>query len=301
MFTNPFYYSSFKKIVAGFGKLFANLYVIHRNESGLEKERIKVPLAYGPTEKYLGRNIEDPTLDRGYALKLPRMAFQIDKIEYDSARKLNTLKKNIQPIQDSQGNVIRQYQGVPYKIGISLFIMAKYVDDGNQLIEQILPWFTPSYTITINSIPGMNYKDDVPVILTSVVLDDNYEKDWRTRREVIWTLSFEVRTIFYGPIVEKKIITNVQADLHPAMSGQDLTNQSELSNIPRVSRITAEPINPEDDYQDDFGYSVDVEHFSDNKVFNPETLEDEDASVKLKAQSISTSKSPNKLGRPKLV
>lgn len=301
MFTNPFYYASFKKIVAGFGKLFANLYVIHRYESGLEKERIKVPLAYGPTEKYLGRVIEDPTLDRGYALKLPRMSFEINKVEYDSTRKLNTLKKNIQPIEDNQGNVIRQYQGVPYKIGINLFIMSKYVDDGNQLIEQILPWFTPSYTITINSIPGMNYKDDVPVILTSVVLEDNYEKDWKTRRDIIWTLSFDIKTIFYGPIVEKKIITNVQADLHPAMSGQDLNNQSELSNIPRVSRITVEPTDPNDDYQDDFGYSVNIERFSDNKVFNPETLQDEPASIKIKTDSISTTKNASKVGRPKLV
>ena len=297
MFNAPFYHSTFKRLVAGFGKLFADIHVVRRAENGREKERLKVPLTYGPAERYLARLMEDPDLMRGYAIKLPMMSFEIKTIQYDSARKLNTIKKNIQPIPDKLGNVIRQYQGVPYKIGIDLSILCKYIDDANQIVEQILPWFTPAYTITLNTIPEMNYKDDFPVVLQAVNLNDNYEEDWKTRRSVTWTLSFEVAAMFYGPVVEKKLITNAQTDIHSYSAGQNPESPEERTNIPRQSRQITKAENAEN-YQDDFGYSLEKLPFNDGLVYDPKTDTDVEPKVTFKPKSV---KYKSKVGKPKLV
>jgi hypothetical protein len=298
MFGYHFYHSSLKKVVAGFGKLFADIHIIRRFPSGAEKERIKVPLAYGPSEKFLARFAEDPELDRGFAIKLPRMAFQIQSVQYDSTRKLNTLKKNVQPIQDEQGNVIRQYQGVPYKINIDLFILSKYIEDANQIVEQILPWFTPAYTITINSIPSMNYKDDVPVMLSSVSLSDNYEDDWKNRRDITWTMSFSIDAMFYGPVAEKKIVTSVQTDLRISTTSADLSSQEFRAAAPRVVRLTTNPADEFVMHDEDFGYITETEQFLDGKAYDPVTGQDIDAAVTLKPKS---AKYTGKVIRPKLV
>lgn len=297
MFNAPFYHSTFKRLVAGFGKLFADIHVVRRFPNGVEKERMKVPLTYGPAERYLARLMEDPDLMRGYAIKLPMMSFEIKTIQYDSARKLNTIKKNIQPIPDKLGNVIRQYQGVPYKIGIDLSILCKYIDDANQIVEQILPWFTPAYTITLNTIPEMNYKDDFPVILQAVNLNDNYEDDWKTRRNVTWTLSFEVAGMFYGPVVEKKLITNVQTDIHAYNAEQNPDSLEQRTNIPRQSRLTA-AVEDAENYQDDFGYSIEKFNFNDGLVYDPKTDTDVKPKVTFKPKS---AKYKGKVSRPKLV
>lgn len=296
MFNQPFYHATFKKFVSGFGKLFSNIYVVRTHASGTEKERIKVPLAYGPSEKYLVRQEEDPTLNRGYAIKLPRMSFEIKTIQYDSSRKLNTIKKNTQAIEDNQGTVIRQYQGVPYNLTIDLSIISKYIDDANQIVEQILPWFTPGYTITVNTIPEMNYKDDIPVVLNSVTLTDNYEENWTTRRDVIWTLSFTVKGIFYGPVVDKKIITKVQTDIYAVGGGLDIQSEN-LSGIPRHSRQVTEVVPGTGEYNEDFGYTQYAESFEDGQRYNVITGQDEPASTKLSPEPI---EDVSKVGRPKL-
>lgn len=298
MFRYTFYHATLKKIVAGFGKIFSDIYVVRTHHTGTEKERIKVPLVYGPAEKYLIRLEEDPDLKREFAYKMPGITFQISTLQYDSARKLNTIKKNVQPVEDNQSRVIRQYQGVPYKISMELSILCKYIDDANQIVEQILPYFTPAYTITINSIPDMNYQDDVAITLTSVALTDNYEDGWTERRNVIWTLNFDISAMFYGPVVEKKVVTKVQTDIHPTRASNDLSRDELLSDIPRVTRMIVTPEDSKTSYQDeDFGYTLQQESFIDGKVFDPETGLDEDAAARLKPQSI---KDTGKVGRPKL-
>ena len=298
MFRHTFYHATMKKLVASFGKIFSSIYVIRTYPSGTEKERIKVPLIYGPAEKFLVRLQEDPDLARGFAFKMPIISFQISTLQYDASRKLNTIKRNVQPIDGNQNYVIRQYQGVPYKITMELSILSKYIDDANQIVEQILPYFTPAYTITLNSIPGMNYTDDVAITLSSVSMADNYEEDWKERRNIVWTINFDVNAIFYGPVVEKKVVTKVQTDLHAAYLSQDLTQDEELTNIPRITRIKVKPEAEYSTYQDeDFGYTVELESFVDGKVFNPETGQDEDAAALLKPQSV---KELGKVGRPKV-
>lgn len=269
MFHSPFYHFTMRKIVASFGSLFSNIYVVKRDATGKEVERLKVPLAYGPAERYIVRQQEDPELSKNYAIKLPRMSFQINSLEYDSNRKLNTIKRNAQPVEGAPGKVIRQYQGVPYKMTMELSIISKFIDEANQIIEQILPWFTPSYTVTINSIPAMKYKDDVAVTLQGLNLQDNYEDDWTVRRDIIWTLSFDVKLMFYGPILDKPIITRAFTSIGQASS-------TDLNEVPQI--VSVETVADPDDaiFTDDFGYTQTITENTTGKRINPLTGEPEE-------------------------
>lgn len=296
MFGRPFYHYTFRKLVASFGAIFADIFVIRRASNGKEIERIKVPLAYGPAEKYLVRVADDPELSRNYAIKLPRMSFEIKSIEYDSNRKLNTIKTNIAEIDQNQNQVFRQFQGVPYKISIELSVLSKYIDDANQIIEQILPWFTPAFTITINSIPGMKYKDDVPITLTSVTLQDNYEEDWASRRDIVWTLTFDLKTTFYGPIVERNIITKAITDIFNT-SQIDISDPNSRQAVPRSARATVE-VTPENaTFVDDFGFIETYEGFLDAKVRDPVTGIDVPVTNKITPNLI---ESEEKISEPQL-
>lgn len=275
MFYSPFYHLTMRKIVASFGALFANIYVVKRDASGKEVERLKVPLAYGPAERYIIRQQEDPDLSKNYAIKLPRMSFEIKQLEYDSNRKLNTIKRNAHPVNGNPGNVIRQYQGVPYNLTIELSVISKYIDDANQIIEQILPWFTPSYTVTINSIPAMQYKDDVAITLQGLNLQDNYEDDWAVRRDIIWTLSFGVKTMFYGPILDRPVIKRAVTAISTA-DGIDLSNKAALQDVAQAVLTTVEVTPDEALFTDDYGYTETIQENTTGKRINPITGEPEE-------------------------
>lgn len=273
MFGKPFYHNTLRKIVATFGSIFANVYVIKRSSNLNESERIKVPLSYGPAERFLVRIQDDPELDRSYAIKLPRMSFEIKSIDYDSQRKLNTIKRQAAPIENTSGTVLSQYQGVPYKLTMELSILSKYIDDANQIVEQILPWFTPTFTVSINSIPQMEYKDDIPITLIGVNLQDNYEDDWKTRRDIIWTLTFDVKMMFYGPIVDKNIITKSIIDTYAA-TYVDIDDHMQRQTIPRIFRETAEISPSTATFVDPFGYTETIQSFSDSLRRDPVTGQD---------------------------
>lgn len=286
-----------RKIVASFGAIFSNIFVVKRSETKQEIERIKVPLAYGPAERYLVRTYEDPELNRNYAIKLPRMSFEIKTLEYDSNRKLNTIKKNIAAVDGTPGTVARQYQGVPYKITIELSIISKFIDDANQIVEQILPWFTPAFTITINSIPEMNYKDDIAITLTGINVQDSYEDDWKARRDIIWTLSFDIKATFYGPIIDKELITSAITDIY-ATAISNIQNQNALQTVARAGRATV-AVDPNNaTYKDEFGYTETYESFADSKSRDSVTGEDVIVYNKISTTSIIDSK--EKVEEPKL-
>jgi len=287
MFGRPFYHHTLRKIVASFGSIFANIYLIKRGANSNEIERIKVPLSYGPAERYLIRNIDDPELTKSFAIKLPRMSFEIKSVEYDSQRKLNTIKRQISAKDGIQQTVNHQYQGVPYRITMELSILSKYIDDANQIVEQILPWFTPAFTISINSIPEMEYVDDIPITLTSVNLQDNYEDDWKTRRDIIWTLSFDVKAMFYGPIVDKELITKAIVDTYAA-STLSLDDSMRRQTIPRSIRSIAEVIPSDSTFEDEFGYTETTQAFSDDKVRDPETGLDVTVTHRIRTSIISS-------------
>lgn len=272
MFGRTYYHQSLRKAVAIFGTIFNDINIARRESNGDIKEQIKVPLAYGPREKYLVRINDDPDLQREVAITLPRMAFEMTSFNYDGQRKLNTIRKVIK--HEGQNSVERAFNPVAYNIGIDLNIMTRYMDDANQIVEQILPFFTPSYVVTAKSLPKLGLLDDVKIQITGVNLQDNYDDDWLNRREIIYTLSFEMKVYFYGPVKEEPIINKVQVD--SSVPSGDLDDPNTLNNAPRHERVTIIPDPSNSTPLDDFGFTETYETFTDVKKYNPVTGNDED-------------------------
>ncbi len=270
---NPFYYSSLRKVTSIFGTLFNEIGVVRKDKLGNEVERFKVPIAYGPKEKYLTRMHQDPDLNRPIAIQVPRMSFQIVSIQYDGDRKRNKIRQHVQVEDDD--NLQRLFDGVPYKIGMELTIISKNQDDANQILEQILPFFTPDFSPSYNPIPGFDWKEDLPVVLNSVVYSDNYDDDWKVRRNVLYTLTFELKAFFYGPIKEQGVIKKAITDIHIA-SGDGPVTDEQVANSPRSVRITIEPDPLDADADDDYGYTETLEEFNDGKKRDPVTGTDID-------------------------
>jgi len=297
MFGNIFYHRTMRKVVSVFGSLFNDISIVRRDAQGKEIKRIKVPLAYGPKERYLSRTSKEPDFNQGYTIELPRLAFQIVSFNYDGARKLNTMHRNKKAIAGDGSHVNRQYNPVSYKLGLELYVLAKYIDDANQIIEQILPWFTPDYTVTIKAIPEVNLIDDVPITLQAVSMADNYEEDWLTRRDIIWTLNFEVKTLFYGPVKPEDVITKIQTDILVGPIGNSVQDQIARNATPRSARHLIEAL-PGETFEDDFGFSESYTEYTDNKKFNPETGLDEDIVLKIKTEILHTGE---QFGKPKII
>lgn len=285
MFGNIFYHRTMRKVVSAFGTLFNDISIVRRDSAGREVKRIKVPLAYGPKESYLARAAKEPELNQGATIELPRLAFQIVSINYDGARKLNTMHKNRKAIDGVSSQVLRQYNPVAYKLGIELYVLAKYIDDANQIVEQILPWFTPDYTVQLKTIPEIGLIDDVPITIQSVNMNDNYEDDWLTRRDIVWTLNFEVKCLFYGPVKQADVITKVQTDFLVPGPGKSVHDEQHRAETPRIARNVVEPL-PGSTFEEDFGFTNTYTEYDDNKKFNPETGLDEDVVLKSKPSGI---------------
>lgn len=193
MFNSLFYHSIVKKSVILFGTLFNEIYINREDASAAKVQQIKVPIAYGPKDPFIAKTEEDPNLNRPYSILLPRMAFEIVNFSYASERKLNTLGR-LQTLSKTS----YQYNPVPYDIFFNLYIAVKNVDDGTRILEQILPFFTPDWTSTVNLMEGYE-SVDVPLILMQVSSEDLYEASYQARRTIVWTLSFKMQTQFYGP------------------------------------------------------------------------------------------------------
>ena len=212
MFGDHFYHSTMRKSVAVFGTLFNNIQVVRKKADGSTINQIRVPLAYGPKDKYLARIDSSATSSMG--IKLPRMAFDITGITLDTTQKM--AKRNI--ISETHGSDITKKKTIKhytsYDIGMSLYILAKNQDDGLQIVEQILPYFQPEYNVTITPVTGFNYKQDVSVILGGISIDDQYEGDFTERRVLTYQLDFTMKMKFFGPTSDQKIIREVNLDFH---------------------------------------------------------------------------------------
>jgi hypothetical protein len=196
-----------------FGTLFNNITVKRINrDTNVEIERFKVPLIYAPKEKYFARLRADPDLERPIQNILPRMSFEITGFSYDAARKQNSLLR--QAKANTETRVSSNYMGVPYDLNFDLQLYARNVDDGTHIVEQILPYFTPDYTVTANMIPELGFLKDVPVILNSVSNVIEHEGNFDSVRFVTWTLSFTMKGYYYGPISTPKIIRKVIANIN---------------------------------------------------------------------------------------
>lgn len=239
MFGQTWQHSTLRKYVILFGTLFNNLYINRENSAGEVIQTMKVPLSYGPKEKFLARLEGNPTLDREIAIVLPRMAFEMVDLSYDPDRKMQTLQK-IVATGDSNDSVKYMYAPVPYNIQFNLYVMTKNAEDGTRIIEQILPYFTPSWTSTVNILPEMNHKIDVPLTLDSVVSEDTYEGDFLTRRAIIWTLSFTMKGQLFGPVRDAGIIKEVDVNITVPPTGVSAQNANP-TNSPTTLNIDIRP------------------------------------------------------------
>ena len=266
MFGKQFYHESLRKIVVSFGTIFNNIVIVRKDGDGGTIQRLKVPLSYSPKEKFLTRLEQQPNLaNREMAVSLPRMGFEISGISYDSSRKLQRVGKFKKVHGSDAGQQYYQYNPVPYNISFNLYSFTATAEGGLQIIEQILPYFQPDYTVTINAIPEMGIKRDVPITLNSVNYEDTYDGSFTTRRAVNYTLGFTAKTYLYGPVYAAKVIKETTADL--------FTDTAAGST--REERIVVVPNPTSADADDDFGFTTTITNFNDSKTYNQTTDSDE--------------------------
>ncbi len=200
------YHRIIRKVVIAFGNLFNQIKLSRYDESGVEQEHFLVPILYGGKEKYVSRLEGDPSLDKKVQVTLPIMSFEMTGMSYDAARKLNTNKK-ITSHSGSTGTNLAVYNPVPFDFDFTLVAYVRNIEDGAQLMEKILPYFTPDYTVSVNLVPEMGIVKQLPIILKSVSNEVDYEGDYNSKvRSVMWTLTFTVKGYLYGAITEPKII-----------------------------------------------------------------------------------------------
>lgn len=220
MFGQYFYHSHIRKTVAVFGTLFNNISVQRKDSAGNVVNSVKVPLSYGPKQKFLTRLLEEPDLNAPeVALRLPRMSFELTGFQYDTSVKLNKMNTIHQPSPTS-GGIDTVRNPVPYILNFQLTVYAKSQDDALQIVEQIIPYFNPEYVVTIREIPELNVSRDIPIVLQSVQYNDDYEGDFANRRVLQYVLDFSMKTFFYGPIKKNVgIIKDASVNIHPTIDG----------------------------------------------------------------------------------
>ena len=195
-----FYNEILRKTIIAFGTLFNGISITHTDSSGADVNVTKVPLAYGPTQKFLARLTQQPDLNRATAITLPRMSFEFTGLTYDPSRKVTTTQQIVVKNPDDNTETKKAYMPVPYNMQFELAIMCKLNDDALQIAEQILPYFQPNYNLTVNLISSMNEKRDIPVVLENITMQDDYEGDFDKRRVLLYTLRFTAKTYLFGPV-----------------------------------------------------------------------------------------------------
>ena len=264
MLGQQFYHETVRNVIVAFGTMFNNIQIVRKDNSGTVTQTMKVPLAYGPKQKFLTRLDQDPSLSSATAITLPRLGFEIGALTYDSARKLNRVQKfkKVKSSSSDASKLDTQYMPVPYNMDITLYAMAKNSDDALQIVEQILPFFQPDYTLTLNDMADMGIKRDVPIILNDVSYEDNYQGDFESRRAIIYTMAFTTKFYLYGPVTSTSVIKTVQVD--------------QFSDLPAVTptreqRYTVTPNPAGADADDDFGFSETSSFFQDAKNYDSES------------------------------
>lgn len=226
-----FYNEILRKTVIGFGTLFNDIIIKTTDASGNVTATTKVPLAYAPQQKFLARLEQSEDLNKTTQITLPRMSFEFTGLQYDSSRKVTTTQKFISPAANGDGTVKKTYMPVPYNMSFELNIYTKINDDMLQIVEQILPYFQPSYNLTVTLLSNINEKRDIPIVLEGIAMDDQYEGNFDTRRALIYTLRFSAKTYLFGPpardvssqIIKKADIGYYAADVARDRNNRDVT------------------------------------------------------------------------------
>ena len=211
MFGHTFYHEAIRKYIIMFGNMFNDIYISRKNNAGTRIQTIKVPIAYGPKEKWLARLRGDGNMDREIAAQLPRLSFEITNMSYAPNRTLNRMQKTVS-ISDGRDTLRQQFVPVPYDLTVSLYGMFAGNEDAVQVVEQILPFFRPEWTNSVKLVPSMGHYYDVPTVLNDMSIEDTYDGDFQTRRAIIYTFNFTVKGLMFGPVTKKGIIRRTLVD-----------------------------------------------------------------------------------------
>ena len=252
------YHEIIRKTIIAFGTLFNDIHIQHKDETKVISD-MRVPLAYGPTQKFLARLEQQADLNKPIQITLPRMSFEMTSIDYDATRKTGVT----QTFRAVDGNTMKKvFMPVPYNIGFELAILCKLNDDALQIVEQILPNFQPAFNLTVDLVESIGEKRDIPIVLNSVAFQDDYEGDFSTRRALIYRLQFTAKTYLFGPIADnpegliRKVIVDNYAD-------------TDRTTAKREMRYTVTPNPANANPGDDFGFSEEWEYLGDSKSYSP--------------------------------
>ena len=278
MFGQHFYNKSIRNTVIAFGTIFNNINIKRLDSSGNPLQTVRVPLSYAPKEKFIARLDQNANLtgsDSSVAITLPRMSFDVNSYSYDGSRKLNKNQKRsvAKNASGDEKRVFTQFSPVPYDVGFELNVFTATSDDGLQIIEQILPYFQPDYTVTmIIDKDYMDTKRDIPFVLESVDYEDSYQGALTDRRRIIYTLKFTAKIYLYGPISSSAIIRQTSVDLYDNLAAG---NTSQGGTGPsRSERITVTPNPSGADKDDVYTYTETLEFFNDGLNYDTETGND---------------------------
>ena len=269
-----FYHEIIRKTVIAFGTLFNDVYIRHQDSAGKDIGELKVPISYGPRQKFLARIQQQPELNKATQITLPRMSFEMNSITYDPTRKSGIT----QTFKAKDGEKIKKvFMPVPYNLGFELNILTKLQDDSLQIVEQILPFFQPGFTLTIDLAEQIGEKRDVPMVLEDISFTDDYEGNFETRRALIYTLRFTAKTYMFGPIADSTdgLIRKVQLDYYSDTNTRTASREMRYSVKAKAKKDYNEDdvIDQFDDPLippgDDFGFTEERTFYGDNKDYSP--------------------------------
>jgi len=240
-----FYNEILRRTIISFGTLFNNISIKHQDSSDNVVSVVKVPLAYGPTQKFLARVNQSPDLNKPFAVTLPRMSFEFIGLTYDPSRKVTATSSFTVKDPNDGTESKKSYMPVPYNMQFELSIMSKLNDDALQIVEQILPYFQPAYNLTVELVEAIQEKRDIPIVLENITMQDDYEGDFTQRRVLLYTLRFTAKTYLFGPTssATKDIIKKATVSY---LTGTDITNTTRevsYSSEPRaIKSYTGDPV-----------------------------------------------------------
>jgi hypothetical protein len=259
MLNNPHFYNrTIRKVVVSFGTIFNDIQVIRFSKNGTPQQKMLVPLSYGAKEKYYTRLLSDSSLTKSVATVVPRMSFNLDGLSYDISRKKQTTLQNFSYTQAN--GVSSQYAPVPYNFDFSMSVYVRHTEDGTQILEQILPFFTPDFTVTVNFIDGMCQKYDMPIILNSVTNNTDYEGDMTTTRLITWDLQFTAKGYIWPAVKsDRGLIGQFSSVGGPNGTGGyggafiNLYNDPEMNTKVAMLQVQTDPLDATPD--EEFGFS----------------------------------------------
>lgn len=240
--------------------MFNGIYVQRFNKNNERIQTLKVPIAYGPKEKFLVRANQDAELNQEIAVSLPRIGFEMIALNYAPNRKLPSMQKNSKLSTTDANRLISQFRPVPYDIQFQMSIFVRNADDGTQIVEQILPYFQPEWTNNIILIPEMDLVYDVPCILNDVSIEDSYQGDYATRRALIYNMNFTMKGYVFGPVSTSGIIK--RAEINLSDSGDGIRTSIITPGLTAAGTPTTDPASSIDlsqiDADDDYGFAKSI-------------------------------------------